>query len=169
MAVEKRDDIFLLHPSRRVYFIKNYYIVILVVLIAITAQILVLTGYIDPANFSFVSMVLLLAMFLLGISMFHTSLHCKNTFVLLEAYQIVYETGILNSKRKVITFDRITDTALNRTLFDKILGTATLNISTAGSTKYEIRASELKYGPASYIHEKLHEKMRTSSVPRRKS
>lgn len=164
--MEKEDEFFLAHPSRRAYFVQNYFLVVFIFAMAIFVEIAALIGIIE--NTVIVLLLLFFALILMIISIGHTILHCKHTFVMLEKYKISYETGIINRKRKVVPLDHITDTSMEQNVIDLLLGTATLNISTAGSRSYEITASCLKYEAAAYIHEKIHIKIKGQTAKKTK-
>ncbi|MBN2478410.1 PH domain-containing protein, partial [Candidatus Micrarchaeota archaeon] len=72
----------------------------------------------------------------------------------------VYQTGIFSSKRKIISLDSIVDTSLERGLLDGVFNVAKLNVSTAGSRSFDASISNVNYGSANELHERIHEKIR---------
>ena len=157
------EDYTIVNPSRRIHFIKSFYPIILIDLIAVTVEILALTSQNQSANLIPVSAFLFLTAIVTVISGLYTMLFCKSTSFALESDQLVVTTGILRNKRKVITLDKVQDSSLERGVMDKLLGGARLNVRTAGSGSYEVSLSDLEYGRAKNMHQRILEKMRARS------
>lgn len=158
-----------IRPIVWVYFLKAYWFVILIALVAVIAELMVMGGFIAPVDSIWAYGFFVVAAVVLIISVVDTVLVCRNTSVILEEHQIVYQTGIFSSQRDVITLERITNTSLDRSFLDrsfldKFLGTADLNISTAGSRTYEASISGVKYELANQMHELLLKKMQAHTV-----
>lgn len=158
--MEEKYEYLVVRPDLLVYFIKNYFLLILMVFIEIILGILVLLGYISYGYINQILIIFIITIILLALSAFYSVLFCKSATVTLENNQIVYQTGILSSKRKIISLDSIVDTSLDRSLLDKLFGSARINLSTAGSRSYEKIISNVKYDLANQMHEKIHEKIR---------
>ncbi len=159
--MEKTNDYLIVHPDSSVYFIKNYFLLVLVLFITIIFVALTWMGYVNFIEFSQLLMVVIVLTLLLVICLIYSILFCKNTIVTLESNQIIYQTGIFSSKRQIISLDSIIDTSLEKSILDKLLGSAKLNVTTAGSRSFDASISNVGYNSANELHERIHEKIRT--------
>lgn len=125
-----------------------------------------LIGYLNSLSIVQALIFLIITLVLLVITFLYSTLFCKNTTVTLESHQIIYQTGIFSSKRKIISLESIIDTSLDRGILDKLLNVARVNVSTAGSRSYEASISNVKYELATELHERIHEKIRAHEKER---
>ncbi len=70
--------------------------------------------------------------------------------LIIDDEQVSLKSGILSSKTEIINYSSITDFDINRDFFDNILGTASIEIDTAGTTGIELQASGI---PMKYVDE----------------
>jgi membrane protein YdbS with pleckstrin-like domain len=61
----------------------------------------------------------------------------SNEFLLTDKKMII-KNGWLNTEVKTVHYDQITDISVKQSFFDKILGSGTISVSTAGDVGYEI-------------------------------
>lgn len=93
------------------------------------------------------------------IPLIHSVLYSRTSSIGFDDEKIVFETGILSRRTKKAPVHMVTDSSLNRTLLQRITGTATLNISTSGSSGYEIICEGLRNKEAKELHEQIYEKI----------
>lgn len=87
-------------------------------------------------------------------------LYTKTIRVDLEENELIYSSGILVRKKKTIPYNRIDNTQKIRSLFDYILGLATLEIDTPGKTQVEVLIKNIELKDAQKIEDVLKEKMK---------
>jgi membrane protein YdbS with pleckstrin-like domain len=68
---------------------------------------------------------------------------------------IVYKTGILSVHENKIPIEKVTDSALNRSVMERIFGLTTLSINTSGGIAYEVMCEGLDYNDANQFQTKI--------------
>jgi uncharacterized membrane protein YdbT with pleckstrin-like domain len=96
---------------------------------------------------------------ILAILLLYAFLYTKTTAITFDGDKVVFETGILSKRTKKVPVHMITDSSLNRSFLQRILGAATLNISTSGSTGYEIVCEGLRNQQARELHDEIYERI----------
>ncbi len=132
----------IIHPDFSSYFVKRFGI--LMILATISIIILSYSEMIgNDIGVYIVYISFVLSIFLL-ISVLYTRYTCKTTEIFIDTTNIVYKHGILRKRKKSVPIERITDTSINASVIDGLLGTATLNISTAGQDGYFISFRDME-------------------------
>lgn len=96
----------------------------------------------------------------------HSWLHCRATSISFDEDKLVYETGILDYKKKKIPINQITDSSITRSFVDKFIGSAAFNISTSGSSGYEIVCHGFNHQELESVHNQLYSRIRQASRER---
>lgn len=165
---KKRLEILHLRPLKRQYFITHYW----PVPVMFFAWLLLLAGSLFgmaqmDAGLAFLLSAALLA--LLAISVAHTWLFCDTTSISLEANGVNYTQGIINHDKKKIPLSMVIDASLKRGIFDRVLGTATLFINTAGGEGYDLSLQNLPFNRAANMYERLYSRIKKTHVESTKS
>ncbi|HDD46472.1 MAG TPA: PH domain-containing protein [Candidatus Aenigmarchaeota archaeon] len=58
--------------------------------------------------------------------------------------RVEFYEGFLNVNRKIVRYDRVTDISLNKSVWERIWGTGTILLNTAGSPFSEVKLSYIK-------------------------
>jgi membrane protein YdbS with pleckstrin-like domain len=146
-----------IHPSAKGFYIRFYTFPTLLAVICILA---ILFGAIAPYLLGIIGvplMVIACAVPLVGV--IHTLLYVRATTLSIEEGTLIYETGILAHYKKTLSIHMVTDSMTYRSFIDKIIGIASLRISTAGSTGYEIIADGLDWWQAEEMGKRIYEKI----------
>ncbi|MFH1520983.1 MAG: PH domain-containing protein [Candidatus Micrarchaeota archaeon] len=93
------------------------------------------------------------------IPLIHSVVYSRTTSIGFDDEKIVFESGILSHRTKKAPVHMITDSSLNRSLVQRITDAATLNISTSGSSGYEIVCEGLMNKEAKELHEQIYERI----------
>lgn len=93
------------------------------------------------------------------ISLIHSYLKFKFSFLDLEKDYLYYEEGVIAKVRKKIPYKSITDIQLKRGIFDTILGMDTIYVNTAGKADYELVIKGVSIEHGDIIFQKLKNKI----------
>lgn len=103
--------------------------------------------------------VIIAGIMIIIVPLIYSILYSRTTSIGFDDEKIIFETGILSRRTKKAPVHMITDSSLNRSLLQRIVGAATLNVSTSGSSGYEIICEGLRHNEAKELHEQLYEKI----------
>ncbi len=148
-------DKIIVKPTAVGFFLKHYYILLLAFPIALVILAASLAGVFVLELFVILVLFIALAV-MMALAIAHSKLHCNVTSVYANEEKLVHETGILHHHKKKLPMHMITDTSIKRTLFDRAIGIATLNVSTSGSSGYEVIVSCLPHSESEVFHENLY-------------
>lgn len=153
-----------IRPTVRGYFI-HHYLLLGVLSVLITAiGIGAVLGALDFMDSNMGVAAIVFAVVLISVALAHSKLHRNATSVYFDEDKMVYETGILSHFKKKIPIHMITDSSLKRSFIEKTFGVATLNISTSGSSGYEIVCNGLDYAETERMHDILYERIKKSKT-----
>lgn len=142
-----------LRPSIHGFYAKNYLFATLLSIIMFFAGVYMIIF--SPEIMISIGL-LLLSVFLIVVGVVHSVVNSKTSMIYIENdEQLVYETGILSHHKKVAAVSRITDTAIKRSFFERIIGVADLQINTAGTADVEIMANDFNYTEINELHDRL--------------
>ncbi len=158
--MEERDNYIAVHPDLSVYFIKHFFILVLLVFIMLIVNFLVLFDFIKSDHSFEIFIGLILSVVFLIICFFYSKFFCKGTSIVLENNQIIFYEGIFSSAKKIMSLNSILDTSLDRSISDKLFNVAKITIRTAGNEVIKAGISNVRYEIAVQLHEKIHEKIR---------
>ncbi len=127
-----------IHPHALTFFIKRYAWPSVIALLLLPAGYLVLA---QTQVMAFALAVWAVAAIILSVALIHTHLH-QRVYLSISGEEIIYETSIFSQNKVVVPLNKITDTAVTASWFDRILGSATLHINTAGGKEFEIVAED---------------------------
>lgn len=147
-----------IRPTVKGYFVKHYIILLPLSVAAAATGVLILVSVpdVDPIAGIFLITAGALA---LGATILHSWLHRGATSLFFDEDKIVYETGILDHRKKKIPMNMVADSSATRTFIEKFSGTGTLNISTSGSSGYEIVCNGLNYFELEAMHNALYARL----------
>ena len=94
---------------------------------------------------------------LIAIGIVHSVVNTKSTVLYLEENKLVYETGILSHHKKIAPLSMITDSTIERTFFERIVGVGDLHINTSGTAGIEILANDFNFEDVEKIHKQIYE------------
>lgn len=149
----------IIKPTVKGFFIKRYLAWLPVSVVSAAAGALVLASYPEVDGLAGVSLIAAGAL-ALGATILHSWLHRGATSIYFDDDKIVHETGILDHRKKKIPMNMVTDSSATRTLIEKLFGTGTFNISTSGSSGYEIVCDGLDYSELEAMHNSLYARLR---------
>lgn len=144
-----------LKPTAIGFFLKHYYVLLLALPAVLLLFIISLAGIFTLESWMMVILLIALAV-LASVALAHSKIHQSVTSVYANEEKFVHETGILHHKKMKIPMHMITDTSIKRTLYDRIIGTATLEVSTSGSAGIEVTVSCLPHSETEVFHENLY-------------
>ena len=145
-----------IHPNPMAFFLKHYGYAVLVAILLLPAGFFVLT---ETRTIEYALGVWAIAVILLATALIHTHLH-QRTYIALTEEELVYESGIFNHNHVTVPLNKITDTAIYQSWFDKLLGVATLRANTAGGAGYEVIALDFPMDSIKLIHIELNKLLR---------
>lgn len=144
-----------IRPDRRGFFITNYSWVSILALFGVASFLASLTGSLPIGALVWLGIFAATAI-IAALGWYYTKIYCSVTSISMAEDKLVYETGIFSHRRKNIPIHMVTDTSLNRSFFQKLIGVCTLNVSTSGSSGYELAIPNLPHGPACEFHDALY-------------
>lgn len=101
----------------------------------------------------------MLAIAVLLVVLVYGFLYKEATTIYVDEEKVSYETGVLERVRKDIPIAKITDSVIQRSVLERVLGLATLYINTAGRAEYEIVQKYLPYHFAKRIRDNIYKHM----------
>jgi len=131
------------------YFLAHY---LFVVPLAVVLAALALMN-VGEMEFFFIFLAVLVLLF----SIAHSKAHEMVTSVALEDNKIVHECGIFQHKKNSLPISTITDSAITRSVLERMLGTCTLQVNTSGLSGYEVVCDALDVEEAEKMNNLLHE------------
>lgn len=146
----------IISPNTNGFFLERYFMSSIFAALLITVGIGTSLAFFQLDSF-FGILLVIIGILIFILSLTHSKLHCNATKIYFDEDKLVYETGIINHKKKKIPVNMITDTSITRTLIEKIFNIATLNISTSGSSGYEITCKALNHYEAEEFHTALYD------------
>lgn len=155
----------MIKPTMKGHFVKHY-------LASIPFSLAFLAGgaaflaFVPDADLVWAALLFAAGVLASGIPAAHSVLYCRATTVSFDGDKIVLETGILDHRKKKVPVNMVTDSSASRTFIERFFGTGTLNISTSGSTGYEIVCHGLDYRELDSMHNMLYEKIRRAGAER---
>jgi len=144
------------HPNALAFFLKHYGYAVVAVVLLLPAGFFVLT---ETRVLEYALAVWALAVIILSTALIHTHLH-QRVYLALTGEELVYEAGIFNHNHVTVPLNKITDTAIYQSWFDKLLGVATLRANTAGGAGYEVIAEDFPMDSIKMIHIELNKLLR---------
>ncbi|MFH1785652.1 MAG: PH domain-containing protein [Candidatus Micrarchaeota archaeon] len=138
--------------------IENYFFLDIVAVILIIAGGAVYLSTINILDTVGIALIVL-GIAILIVTIILSKLKAHTTSIYFSDEKIVYETGIVSTRKKKVPINMVTDSSITRGLRARLFGFATLNISTSGSTGYEIICNGLDYNEINSVHEELYKKI----------
>jgi len=137
----------------------NPYPVVRVIKIFISVVILSLLLYAVQGYIERIWTILLLAVWLLGIaSGMIAIISAKFHTITLDESSMVYQSGILSTRRVVIPYAKVTEASYTQDLIQRIFGIGTLNVDTAGGSNVAIHVLDIKHSHLILILEDIRRK-----------
>lgn len=158
----------LVRPSPKAFILRHYAWAVALSLLLLLSGLYVLFGSSGPdillplGSIPVMQVVLGLwsvAVILMGIALIHTHLH-QRVYLALRNEELVHEFGIFNRHHVTVPLNRITDSLIYASWFDRILGVATLKVNTAGGKEFEIIATDFPNQGVKLIHAELNKLLR---------
>ncbi len=141
-------------PKFKAIYIHKYWIVLLVVLIALSLPLIVASGAVEvPSEIVLVAIGACFLFFLL--SVFHTKLYQMVTIYEININAVVKRYGIIRKRTLNVPMEMVTDTSIERDIPDHVMGTATLLVNTAGTNEYAIQLKYISLSYARHLHDKI--------------
>jgi len=144
-------------PSLHGFYVRNYWLATIIAALLIFAggYFLVFSGNVMWGLASGGAGVLLVAV---GIA--HSSLNRKFTSLYLSEEELVYEEGVLSHHKRMVPIHMITDSTVQRSFFERILGIADLHVNTSGTGETEIIANDFSYAEIEKLHKEIYRLIR---------
>jgi len=143
-------------PSVLGFYVRHYLYATLFSLILVVAGIYMFT-LIREITIS-VAMIGL-AILIVAIGIIHSKVHAGSTYLEIDDKQLIFDTGILSHYRTIAPLAKITDSAMKRTFFERMIGVADLTVNTSGDSEPEITANDFEYAEVSKMHELVNHRL----------
>ena len=141
-----------LHPKYKTVLLLNLSIFSIIVLTGATFYALFNFEILSPANWTFVSIGLLV---LLGLYYFFALLGFKKKGFAFRNHDVLYRSGIIAASTMVIPYNRIQHVALHEGLISRYFGLAKVEIFTAGGSASDIEIPGIDKAQAEDIKQLL--------------
>ncbi len=141
-----------LHPNVLLYILKREWAFFSLGILLVLAGIA--TPFMGaPFEFSLVSGAI--GVFLLVFTAGYSHLYCQTTRLYLSGEEIVYDSGILNKISRRIPLHIFSETVIQRTFFDTLLGSGTLRVYGRPGSHADISVSEVKLADIKAMQEEI--------------
>ena len=154
----------LIRPSPKAFIIHRYLWSLVIALLLLLAGLYILFTSASPdfilpigGSLPVIQIVLglwSLAVIITGFAFIHTHLH-QRAYLALRSEELVYEYGIINHHKITVPLHMVTDSQITRLWFDRLVGSATLQVDTSGGSGYEITAYEFGAADVERLYNEL--------------
>ncbi|MFH1306847.1 MAG: hypothetical protein ABIH83_04315 [Candidatus Micrarchaeota archaeon] len=150
----------MINPSVKGYFIKQYS------LAALFAIVLFIAGIV--AMLEIWGILIAIGLFGVGIAIIiigiaHSILNSSHTKLYTTEDGVAYEKGVLSHHKIKAHISMITDSTIQRSFTDKIIGVAALQINTSGTAEREIVAEDFMYADVDKMNDEIHNMIRKNA------
>lgn len=138
-----------IRPKLTGYFLTHYFFVMPLAIVLVALALM----NVGELGLFFIFLAVLVLLF----SIVHSKAHEMVTSVALEDNKIVHESGIFQHKKNSLPISTITDSAITRSLLERMVGTCTMHVNTSGLSGYEVVCDALDANEAEKMNSLLHE------------
>lgn len=156
MRVSMADELLRIRPHVQSFLLKHYGWPLLAALLLLPAGYVVLA---ETQVMEFALGLWAVAALTASVAGIHAHLY-RRVYVAITREEVVHEHGILNHHKSVVPLNKITDTSVFASWFDRLLGVATLHVNTAGGKDFEIVAQDFSRKDVDALNNELTRLMR---------